>query len=290
MKIEIHPRDWWHEQTFGSGITQALQMKRLYATRSDWQEIEVYEHSTFGRVLVLDGTVQLSQADEFIYHEMAVHVPLLGQARSDVEVLIIGGGDGGILREVLKSPTVKSVVMVEIDPLVVAVSNQWIGIQGNYQDPRVTLLFADGIQYMAQSAATGRRFDLIIIDATDSTSPAKTLWSAPFYASLAACLKDEGVCVDSDILMHGKDQVRLSRDPCDVSVFDIVQSKRYFAGVEGYYSKVPLYPGGYFAFFLYTKERVSHAEPLQTYQGRFYNAAVHRAAFALPTWWQRLLS
>ncbi len=289
MNTAIHPRDWWHEQTFGIGITNALNMRKLYAATSEFQDIEVYEHETFGRVLVLDGTVQLSQADEYIYHEMAVHVPLLGRTRKDVEVLIIGGGDGGILREVLKYPTVKNVVMVEIDPQVVEISNQWIGIQGDYQDPRVTLLFADGIHYMAQSAAVGKCFDLIIIDATDSTGPAKTLWSAPFYESLSACLKNDGVCVDSDILIHGKEQVRLSRDPCEISVFDIVQSKKYFAGVEGYYSKVPLYPGGYFAFFLYTKDGVSHAQPVQEYQGHYYNAALHRAAFALPTWWQNLL-
>lgn len=289
MTVSTHPSTWWHEQTFGIGVTHALKMQKLYAARSEFQDIEVYEHDTFGRVLVLDGTVQLSQADEFIYHEMAVHVPLLGRRRKQIEVLIIGGGDGGILREVLKCPDVSRAVMVEIDPLVVEISNQWIGCEGDYNDPRVTLLFADGIQYMAQSAAAGQRFDLIIIDATDSTSPSKTLWSEPFYQNLAACLKDDGVCVDSDILVHGKDQIRLSRDPCDVSVFDIVESHRYFAGVEGYYSKVPLYPGGYFAFFLYTKDRISHANPDQEYHGRYYNPAAHRAAFALPTWWRKLL-
>ena len=143
---------WWHEQTVGSGITQALDMRRVYSARSEFQEIEVYQHSVYGRVLVLDGTVQLSQADEFIYHEMAVHVPLLGRLRQDVKVLIIGGGDGGILREALRHPWVASVVMVEIDPLVVEVSNTYIGVQGDYQDPRVKLHFADGVEYMAQAA------------------------------------------------------------------------------------------------------------------------------------------
>ena len=176
MTSSTHPRTWWHEQTFGIGVTQALNMQKLYAARSEFQEIEVYEHETFGRVLVLDGTVQYSQADAFIYNEMAVHVPLLGRRRKQVEVLIIGGGDG-ILREVLKCPNVSRVVMVEIDPLIVEISRQWMGCQGDYNDPRVTLLIADGIQYMAQSAAAGQRFDLIIIDATDSTSPSKTLTS-----------------------------------------------------------------------------------------------------------------
>lgn len=280
---------WWHEQTFGSGITQALDMRLLHAVRSEFQEIEVYEHGTYGRVLVLDGTVQLSQADEFIYHEMAVHIPLLGRSRKDAKVLIIGGGDGGILREALRHPWVSSVVMVEIDPMVVEVSNRYIGIQGDYQDPRVTLLFADGVEYMAQAARDGRRFDLIVVDATDSTSPAKTLWSARFYENLSACLADDGVCVDSDIMTWAGGQVRLSRDPCDISPFDIVRSHRYFGGVESYFTKVPLYPAGYFAFFLYTKDGSSHALPTQDYRGRYYNAALHHATFALPTWWQDMM-
>ena len=204
-------------------------------------------------------------------------------------MLIIGGGDGGILREALKHPWVESVVMVEIDRLVVEVSNAYIGVQGDYQDPRVRLLFADGVEFMAQAASRGERFDLIVVDATDSTSPSKTLWSARFYENLAACLADDGVCVDSDILTWGKRQAHLSRDPCEVSVFDIARTSRYFAGVESYFTKVPLYPAGYFAFFLYTKDRHSHSSPWKDYRGRHYNTAIHGAAFALPTWWQGLM-
>jgi len=286
---EGHAREWWHEQTFASGVSQALDMRRIFAARSEFQEIEVYEHRVYGRVLVLDGTVQLSQADEFVYHEMATHIPLLGRTRQNVKVLIIGGGDGGILREVLRHAWVTSVVMVEIDPLVVEVSNTYIRIQGDYGDRRVKLLFADGIAYMEEAARTGQKFDLIVVDATDSTSPSKTLWSARFYESLSACLTDQGVCVDSDIMTWANGTARLSREPCEVSVFDVARSSRYFAGVESYFTRVPLYPGGYFAFFLYTKDGSSHAFATQNYRGRYYNSAVHRAAFALPTWWQALV-
>jgi spermidine synthase len=284
------PSGWWHEQTFGSGITQALDMRRVHLVRSEFQEIEVYDHHVYGRVLVLDGTVQLSQADEFIYHEMAVHVPLLGRRRSGGKALIIGGGDGGILREILKHPWVESVTMVEIDRTVVEVSNSYIGVEGDYEDARANVLFADGVEYMAQAAHAGERFDLIVVDATDSTSPSKTLWSERFYENLAACLAEDGVCVDSDILTWADGRAHLSRDPCDVSVFDIARSSRYFARVESYFTKVPLYPAGYFAFFLYTKDGRSHAVPERDYLGRYYNPALHRAAFALPTWWEALMN
>src|SRR5262249_56054995 len=106
MTSSTHPGAWWHEQTFGIGVTQALKMQKLYATRSEFQEIEVYDHETFGRVLVLDGTVQLSRADEFIYHEMAVHVPLLGRRRTQVEALIIVGGVRRPFPQTLQSPNI----------------------------------------------------------------------------------------------------------------------------------------------------------------------------------------
>jgi len=280
----------WHEETHGTGVTQALPMRPLHAVSSPFQTIEVFDHDVFGRVLVLDGTVQLSQADEFIYHEMAVHVPLGARPKPGARVLIIGGGDGGILREVLRHDHLASVVMVEIDRAVVEVSNAFIGIQGDYSDPRVTLLFADAVAYLAAAARDGLRFDLIVIDATDSTSPSKTLWTDSFYSDVAACLADDGVCVDSDILVPGRPSFCLSRDPCDVSPFDLARGRGPFAGVESYLTKVPLYPAGWFAFFLYTKDVASCREPREERTGRFYTPEIHRAAFALPAWWERLLA
>jgi spermidine synthase len=279
----------WREQTHGVGITQALDMEPVAAVQSPFQTIEVFQHAEFGRVLALDGTVQLSAADEFVYHEMAVHLPLCARPREEARVLIVGGGDGGILREALRHPGVSEVVMVEIDRQVVEVSNAHVGIQGDHDDPRATVLFADGIEYMRLCAREGRRFELIVLDATDSTSPSKTLWTASFYDDVAACLAPRGVCVDSDILVPGRPDLRLSRDPCDVSPFDLLRSRRPFAGVECCFTRVPLYPAGYFAFFLYTHDGESCREPGRELRGRYYTPSVHRAAFALPTWWRRRL-
>jgi spermidine synthase len=201
----------------------------------------------------------------------------------------VGGGDGGIVRECLRHDFVSEVVMVEIDRRVVEVSNELVGVQGNYADPRVTLIFDDGIRYMADSARAGRRFDLVVIDATDSTSPSKALWTESFYDSVAACLADDGVAVDSDILVPGKPAPRFSRDPAELGIFELIRRGRPFS-VDCYHAKVPLYPGGLFAFFLYTKDGHSHREPVAALDGRYYTPGLHRAAFALPTWWRDLLT
>ena len=273
----------WYEQTRGMGVTQALDQRLLHRETTRFQEIEVHDHAAFGRVLVLDGTVQVSQADEFVYHEMAVHVALLGRRRGRARVLIVGGGDGGIVREVLRHPFVERVVMVEIDERVVDVSNRFLGVQGDYADPRVSLLFDDGLAYMKRAARAGERFELIVIDATDSTSPSKFLWTDSFYTDVVAGLADDGVAVDSDIIVQGRDGARLSREPCELSIVDIMRSGRFFGRVEAYQARIPLYPGG-FIFFLCSKDDWSYHEPRADFIGRYYNPRLHRGAFALPTW------
>ncbi|MCG8491401.1 MAG: polyamine aminopropyltransferase, partial [Sneathiellales bacterium] len=142
-KISEISRNWWHEETEGVAFTHALDMTKIHEEQSPYQKIEIFEHDTFGRVLTLDGLVQASQADEFMYHEMAVHVPLLGREREEAKVLIVGGGDGGILREVLVHDFVSRVVMVEIDERVVETSKEYLGIHGDYDDPRTELIIGD---------------------------------------------------------------------------------------------------------------------------------------------------
>jgi spermidine synthase len=278
----------WFEQTCGSGISQAMPMPRVYHEQSVFQDIGYYQHERFGRVFVLDGTVQGSHADECIYHEMAVHVPVLGRRRGKIDALIIGGGDGGIVRELLKHDHVTRIVMAEIDERVIETSNRYFAVQGNYSDPRVELIIGDAADYVAKAAGAGERFELIIVDATDSTEPSANLWNDAFFANLAKCLSDDGVCLDSDILIAGK-RAMLSRDLHGEGLRDIKRARQFFAGVEGYYSKIPLFPGGWFALFLYTRDGFSYAEPYREFSGIHYNAGLHRAAFVLPLWWQKLL-
>lgn len=278
----------WFEQTQGSDISQALTMQLVHCETSPFQQIEFYQHELFGRVFVLDGTVQGSHADECIYHEMAVHVPVLGRRRDNIRALIIGGGDGGIVRELLKHDAVSQIVMAEIDEQVVQSSNRYFGIQGNYDDARVELHIGDAADYVAQAARSGRQFEIIIVDATDSTEPSANLWNDAFFANLAQCLTADGVCLDSDILIAGKTTM-LSRDLHGEGLRDIKRARQFFAGVESYCSKIPLFPGGYFAFFLYTKDAYSYAAPYREYGGVHYNADLHRGCFALPGWWRQLI-
>ena len=277
------------EHTYNTGISQALRMQPLYSEQSDFQTIEYFRHQRFGRVFVLDNTVQGSQADEYIYHEMAVHIPLIGRQHSQVNVLIIGGGDGGIVRELQKHDEVKRIVMVEIDDLVVQSSKRYFAVEGDYDDSRVELKIMDAAEYIQQAAQAGERFQLIIVDATDSTEPSSSLWNDAFFNNLSTCLSDDGVCVDSDILIPGR-RPQLSRDVTGDAFYDIKRAKRIFPGVSSYFSKIPLFPGGYFVFLLYSKDQFSYAKPWRQYTGRHYNAELHQAAFALPEWWQQKLA
>lgn len=284
------PRTWWHEHTEISGITQALHMRPTLDTASAFQSIEVHEHPHFGTVLSLDRTVQVSSADEAIYHEMAAHVPLLARRFENASVLIIGGGDGGMLREVLRHDFVRRAVMVEIDPLVIEVSNRHMRIEGDYGDPRVQLVTDDGAAWLPDAHRRGEQFDLVIIDATDSTGPSSTLWNETFYGHVAGVLKKDGLCLDSDIAIPSLDGgLRFSRDPCPLGILDLVRSRRPFAAAECYYSRIPLFPAGYFAFFLYSQGGGSCASPQRDFVGRHYTPEVHRAAFALPRWWKESL-
>ena len=183
---------WWHERSDGHGITTSVEVKLLHSEQSPYQLVEIYDHQSFGRLLVLDGYIQASQADEFIYHEMAVHVPLLGREREHASVLIIGGGDGGILRESLKHDFVTSVTMVEIDRRVVDLAKEYLAANGDYNDPRVQLTIDNAANFVSQAVKDGKRYDLIVLDLTDPVGPAEALYAAGFFAACKALLAEGG--------------------------------------------------------------------------------------------------
>ncbi len=276
----------WQERDDGLGAAQVLDLELVHREESNFQLIEIFRHRAFGTILVLDGYVQASQADEFIYHEMAAHVPLLGRPRRDTTVLIIGGGDGGLLREVLVHDFVREVTMVEIDRRVIELSNAHLGFAGNYGDPRLTLVIGDAGEFVRQARGEGRSFDLIILDLTEPVGPSAALFTEAFCAELAAIVAAAGVIVDSDsiflTLSGGRFLQELSGG--GENLVNVMRRTRLLPHLEIYRTKIPLFPGADFGFFLYSRDGVSLSQPAARHQGRHYDPAIHRAAFAIPAW------
>jgi spermidine synthase len=184
----------WVEETLHADLHIKLRADRvLFDSKSAHQRLVLFENATFGRVLALDGVMQTTEKDEFIYHEMLAHLPILTHGRVR-KVLIIGGGDGGMLEEVLKHTAVERVTMVDIDDTVIALSKRYLrSICGEaFEDPRTDLVIAEGTAFVADCA---ERYDLVIVDSTDPLGPGEALFSKTFYRDCKTCLSTGGVLV-----------------------------------------------------------------------------------------------
>ncbi|MCB2227013.1 MAG: polyamine aminopropyltransferase [Desulfarculaceae bacterium] len=273
------PRDgqvFLEQPDLGGALGVALKVDEvLLHTRTQYQELHVVSAGRLGRVLLLDGIIQTTEFDEPGYHEMLAHVPLLTHPAPS-KVLIIGGGDGGTLREVLKHPTVRSVEMCEIDGEVVEASKRFLpGLAAGFEDPRVSLTIGDGVAYVAQS---GGGYDAILIDSSDPDGPAEGLFNESFYQSVQGALAPGGVAAAlAESYYLYQDLIR--------DTFAVLE--RTFSQAAYYVAQVPTYNSGIIGFALMTTGayplsppdamRVGELEPL-----RYYTEAAHRAAFALP--------
>ena len=281
----------WKERSDNLGLSVVLDVEVLYREKSDFQTIEILNHDRFGRLLSLDGYIQACQADEFIYHEMAVHVPLLGKKRSDTSVLIVGGGDGGILREVLVHDFVKSVTMVEIDKKVIEVSNKFLGIQGNYNDPRVSLIIQDASEFVWSAKKNHLLYDVIILDLTEPVGPSASVFTFGFVENISKLITPNGIIIDSDsVFVAGDHGYFLQEESSDgENLFSVVRKTKILPNIEIFRTHVPFFPGADFMFFLYGFGETTYKKPFSNYAGRHYNPAIHEAAFALPAWQQNWL-
>lgn len=279
----------WVTETLHDGLKSSFRADRvLYRRPVGQQDLVLYENPIFGRMLALDGVTQVTERDEFIYHEMLTHVPVLahGAVKS---VLIIGGGDGGMLREAVRHASIERIVMVEIDEGVVTFSKEYLpGVSaGAFDDPRLDLVIADGADYMRDGT---EQFDLIIVDSTDPVGPGEVLFTDHFYGHASRRLRQGGVLVTQNGVpfMQGgelKGTMRAFR-----SLFQVATC---------YLATVPTYVGGPMAFGFGTNDpallQVTAAE-LETrqkaagLQTRYYTPDVHKGAFALPGYVQSLVN
>lgn len=272
--------DQWYEETLYPEWHQAMRIDRVIEQESGIQDLQIFENERFGRVLGLDGVVQTTQADEFVYHEMLAHVPLIAHGNPK-QVLIIGGGDGGILREVVRHHEVERIVMVEIDPAVVELSKQYLPTLSNgaFDDPRFELVIADGAEYVKRAEEV---FDVIICDSTDPIGPGEVLFTQEFYGNCKRILNDMGIFVNQ----NGVPFLQTSE------VKDTYQRRKpYFKDTGFYVATIPTYVGGFMALGWATDDseyrNLSREELTQriekiTGELKYYNPEIHQACFALP--------
>ncbi len=260
----------------------------LFENRTEHQHLIIFKNDQFGHVMALDGIVQTTEKDEFVYHEMLAHVPMF--AHGNVKnVLIIGGGDGGILREVLKHSSVEKVTMVEIDQAVVDMGIQYFPNHsaGAFDDPRFNLVIQDGVDFILNNE---EKFDVIISDSTDPEGPGEVLFTSRFYQGCKNSLTENGIlATQNGVCFMQLDEVKTTYN----------RFKKLFTDRWFFTAAVPTYIGGMMTLSWGCDNLELRQLPLETIQQRFdaanfttryYNPAIHVAAFALPQYVVNALS
>ncbi|OIJ11849.1 spermidine synthase [Anaerobacillus alkalilacustris] len=264
---------WFTEkQTKHFGITAEIK-QTLHTEQTDFQKLDMVETAEFGNMLILDGMVMTTQKDEFVYHEMVAHVPLFTHPNPK-NVLVVGGGDGGVIREVLKHPSVEKATLVEIDGKVIEYSKKYLPeIAGKLEDPRVDVQVDDGFMHIAKSEAV---YDVIMVDSTEPVGPAVNLFTKGFYEGIAKALKEDGVFVaqTDNPWFHSHLITNVFKDV-----------KEVFPITRLYTANIPTYPSGLWTFTIGSKQY----DPLEVEEDRFheidtkyYTKELHKAAFVLP--------
>jgi spermidine synthase len=270
----------WFGEKLHRGYSQQIEYSRvIHQEKTAFQDLAILETERFGRVLTLDGVIQTTERDEFIYHEMLAHVPLFALAEPR-RVLIIGGGDGGLLREVLRHP-VEEVVMVEIDGVVVERCREHMPSlsAGAFDDPRTDLRIADGIDYVAHAQDP---FDAVLVDSTDPSGPGEVLFTDAFYRNCRRLLRHGGVFAAQNgvAFLQGEEVATTNR-----------RLKPIFADVGFFFVAVPTYIGGLMALTWASDEPALRRQPIEAIRARYkaagvatryYSPDIQEAAFAAP--------
>ena len=275
----------WFTEKESSGSAFSFKVKKhLYSFTTSYQRIDVLESYGFGKILILDGYTMFTEKDEFMYHETITHVPLFVHPDPE-DVLIIGGGDGGVLREVLKHPEVRKATLVEVDEKVIEVSKRFFPqLSKAFEDKRAHVVIADGASYVEDKKD---EFDIIIVDSTDPyAGAASPLFQRKFYQDCYNALREDGIMVaQTESPYHDTYWVK-----------NIYKEMKYaFPGRRMYLGYMPSYPGTLWSYAFASKrydpigdlheERID----IDRYELKYYNADVHRAAFALPNFIKSLI-
>ena len=271
----------------GSKAFQGFEINRtLFEGKSQYQDIAIYENDSLGRVLTLDGIIQITECDEFVYQEMMAHVPIFSHENPE-NVLIIGGGDGGILREVLRHKRIKRIVMAEIDQMVIDACVEYMPSVNNagkvYKDSRTQLIVGDAFAFVKD---TDLKFDVVIIDSTDPVGPGEKLFSHEFYKSMIKILKLNALVSTQG----GVPQFQPGEVGTTLSCLEDAGLK-----ASCYIAAVPTYYGGYMTLGFGALNSTWSLPDLETLDQRFretciktkhYSPAMHLASFVLPPWIQ----
>lgn len=278
--------DLWFSEFHASGVKLSIKVdKQLYSGQSDFQRIDIFESEEFGRFLTLDGYMMLTERDEFIYHEMIVHVPMAVNPKIK-NILVIGAGDGGVLRELSKYETVENIDIVEIDEEVVRVCKEFLPKTAcGFEDGRVNVFYQDGLKFVRRCE---NKYDLIIVDSTDPFGPGEGLFTKEFYGNCYKALTEDGIMVNQcESPFYAEDRLAMQR-----AHKRIVES---FPISKVYQAHIPTYPSGHWLFGFASKT----LHPIRDFDFKgwralgiktdYYNPKLHVGAFALPNYVERLL-
>ena len=277
----------WYSEPHTKDVKFSIKVnKQLYSAQSEFQRIDVFESAEFGRFLTLDGYMMLTEKDEFIYHEMLVHVPMSVHPKAE-NILVIGAGDGGILRELAQYPSVQTIDLVEIDEQVIDVCKKYLPQTAcGFDDPRVAVHIADGLKYVRHAES---QYDVIIVDSTDPFGPGEGLFTKEFYGNCYNALKPDGIMVNQhESPFYEEDRLAMQR-----AHKRIVES---FPISRVYQAHIPTYPSGHWLFGFASKQY----HPIEHQQAerfkklniptKYYNHQLHIGAFCLPNYVEELLA
>lgn len=275
----------FYKEITPAGFGIAIKVKEvLFSDQSPFQKVKIIDtDSALGKILTLDDLMMTTEGDEYFYHEMISHIPMMSH-KCPKSVLVIGGGDGGTVREVLKHSTVERVVLCEIDGMVIDACKKYLPtIAGKLEDPRVEVLVEDAIEYIKKKE---NEFDIVLIDSTDPMGPGEGLFTEEFYTNVKKSLKKGGiVAAQSESPVVNKEEIK--------KMYTLL--KKVFPITSTFTSPIPTYPGGYWAWAFCSEE----VQPLSyidekrceevTKTCKIYNKEYHLARFALPNFLKELL-